>query len=144
VFAIRQATKSRVLENMKETRSKSVSIPELKALARKHWEEWLPEKVKELRAEGKLDEALHGAARAAQKEIDHLKSIGYQEHEAEEVALPMFILLKPEPGVDGETEEQHAEAAEAEAEYRRHPPPVVVADREREKEEDEDPDYWKR
>jgi hypothetical protein len=34
-----------------------VSIPELKALARKHWEEWLPEKVKALRAEGKLDEA---------------------------------------------------------------------------------------
>jgi hypothetical protein len=37
--------------------SKPVSVQELKALARKHWEEWLPERVRELRAEGKLDEA---------------------------------------------------------------------------------------
>jgi hypothetical protein len=37
-----------------------VSVQELKALARKHWEEWLPERVRELRAEGKLDEALLG------------------------------------------------------------------------------------
>jgi hypothetical protein len=127
---------------MKETRSKSVSIPELKALARKHWEEWLPEKVKELRAEGKLDEALHGAARAAQAQIDHLmRHLHYQEHEAREVALPLFILLPPEPEED---DEQARELLIMEAEYRRNPPPVVVADREREKEEDENPDYWKR
>jgi hypothetical protein len=66
-----------------------VSIPELKALARKRWEEWLPEKVKALRAEGKLDEALHGAARGAQKQIDHLmQDSHYQEHEAREVGGP--------------------------------------------------------
>jgi hypothetical protein len=78
--------------------------------------------VKALRAEGKLDEALHGAARLAQAEIDHLmRDRHYQEHEAREVALHQFILLKPEPdAVD--TPEQRAEAAEAEAEYRRNPP----------------------
>jgi hypothetical protein len=119
-----------------------VSIPELKALARKHWEEWLPEKVKELRAEGKLDEALHGAAALAQAEIDHLRQDrGYPQPAAREVALPLFILLPPEPEED---DEQAQELQNMEAEYRRNPPPVVVADREREKEEDEDPDYWKR
>jgi hypothetical protein len=41
-----------------------MSVQELKALARKHWEEYLPRKVAELRAEGKLDEALQGAASA--------------------------------------------------------------------------------
>jgi hypothetical protein len=71
-----------------------VSIPELKALARKHWEEWLPEKVKALRAEGKLDEALHGAARGAQKQIDHLmQDSHYQEHEAPEVGAPIVSTL---------------------------------------------------
>jgi hypothetical protein len=61
--------------------SKPVSVQELKALARKHWEEWLPERVRELRAEGKLDEALHGAARSAQEQLDHLmRDRHYQEH----------------------------------------------------------------
>ena len=32
-----------------------------------------------------------------QTEIDRLMKAGYQEHEAREVALPMFILLPPEP-----------------------------------------------
>jgi hypothetical protein len=46
----------------------------------KHWEEWLPEKVKTLRAEGELDQELQGAAIGAQKQIDHLmRDRGYPE-----------------------------------------------------------------
>jgi hypothetical protein len=109
---------------MKEMGGKPVSVQELKALARKHWEEWLPEKVAELKAEGKLDEALHGAARGAQKQIDHLmQHLHYQEHEAREKALRQHILLPPEPGAL-ESDEQAEEAAELEAEYQRHPPPT--------------------
>jgi hypothetical protein len=52
--------------------------------------------VAELKKEGRLKESLRGAARLAQDEISHLMRQGYQEHETEEVALPMFILLKPE------------------------------------------------
>jgi hypothetical protein len=43
-----------------------MSVQELKALARKHWAEWLPEKVSQLKAEGKLNEALQAAANLAQ------------------------------------------------------------------------------
>jgi hypothetical protein len=64
--------------------------------AREHWAKWLPKKVAELKKEGSLEESLHGAARLAMDEISHLRARGYQEHEAEEVALPLFILLKPE------------------------------------------------
>jgi len=98
-----------------------VSVQELKALARKHWEEWLPEKVKELRAEGKLDEALQGAANLAQDQINHLKkNMGYPEHAAREVALHQFILLKPES--PAEDDEQEAELREMEREYQANPP----------------------
>ncbi len=31
-----------------------MSVLELKSLARKHWAEWLPEKVKELKAAGRI------------------------------------------------------------------------------------------
>lgn len=95
-----------------------MSVQELKALARKHWEEWLPDKVKELKAEGQLNEALQGAALRAQAEIEHLMKIGYQDSEAREVALPKFILLPPEwPG------EEDEELAEKEREYQKSPPP---------------------
>ena len=93
-------------------------------LARKHWEDWLPERVAELRAEGKLDEALHGAARAAQKQIDHLmRDRHYQEHEAREVALRQHILLPPEPDAL-EPPEQREESEELEREYQKYPPPT--------------------
>ena len=69
-----------------------MSISELVHLAPNHWEEFLPKKLKALRAEGRLQEELHGAAGLAQAEIDHLMRYqGYQEHEAREVALPPFV-----------------------------------------------------
>ena len=74
-----------------------MSVPALVAMAREHWSRWLPEKVAELKKEGLLEESLLGAAQLCQKQINHLmRDRGYQEHEAEEVALPQFILLKPE------------------------------------------------
>lgn len=99
-----------------------MSVQELKALARKHWEEWLPDKVRKLRAEGQLNEALKGAALRAQTEIEHLMKIGYQASEAREVALAMFILLPPEPEQDGLDDEMREELAEMEREYQRNPP----------------------
>ena len=78
-------------------------------------------KVKELRAEGGLDQALQGAAALAQDKIDRLKRQGYQEHEAREVVLHQYILLPEEPTDD----DQAAELAEMEAAYQRNPPPFL-------------------
>lgn len=92
-----------------------MSISKLKALARKHWTEHLPQRVSELRAQGTLDEELQGAAILAQAEIEQLKCRGYQEYEAWEVVLPTFILLPPEPD---ENDEQAQERLEKERNYR--------------------------
>jgi len=84
--------------------------------------------VKALQESGDLEEALHGAASLAQAEIDHLKQHrGYQDHEAREVALPKFILLKPGPG-DAPEDEQDREARELEAEYQANPPVLTDKD----------------
>ena len=95
-----------------------MSVLELKALARKHWTKYLPNKVRELKAEGLLEDELHGVANLAQDEIETLQKAGYQEHEAREVVLAQLILLPPED----EDDEQSRELAEMEAEYRRNPP----------------------
>lgn len=97
-----------------------MSVMELTALARKHWKKWLPEKTAELRANGTFNEETQGAATLAQAEIETLMKAGYQEHEAREVALPMFVLLPPEE----EDDEQAQELAEMEREYQKNPPPV--------------------
>jgi hypothetical protein len=99
-----------------------MSVPELMMLTRKHWTKYLPNKVRELRASGELNEAIFGAANLAQAEIDHLMRQGYQEHEAREVALREFVLLPEETDED---DEQARERAEREAEYQRHPPVVL-------------------
>ena len=102
-----------------------MSVQELKALARKHWEQWRPKEVARLKAEGKLDQALQGAANLAQTEIEHLMSKRhYSESEAREVALPKFILLKPEPDADGLDAEQREELAQKESDYQKNPPPM--------------------
>lgn len=105
-----------------------MSVHELKALARKHWTKWLPEKVAELKAEGRLDEALQGAANLAQQEIEYLMKHGHcSVDEAREVALPQFILLPPEDPDGDLDDEQREELAEEERFYRKHPP-VFTAD----------------
>jgi hypothetical protein len=109
------------------SKNQQKSIRELRALARKHWEEWLPKKVNELRADGKLNEELHAAAVMAQTEIEHLMKSGYSVHEAREVALPMFILLPPGPGANVD-EEEREELAEKEREYQKNPPVMTSED----------------
>src|SRR5687767_14333702 len=111
-----------------------MSLPELEALAREHWTEWLPDKVKALKAAGTLNEEIHAAASLAQAEIEVLLKQGYQEHEAREVALPMFILLKPEPGARI-PEYQQKELDELEREYQKNSP--VLADEDNELEFDD-------
>ena len=70
--------------------------PKYKALARKHWTEWLPNKVEALKSEGLLDQALQTAAVNATRRVVELMQRGYQAHEAEEVALREYVLLSPE------------------------------------------------
>jgi hypothetical protein len=77
-----------------------MSVPELMTLTRKHWNKYLPNKVRELQASGELNEAMFGAASLAQMEIDHLKKVGYSEQEAREVALRQFVLLPEETDED--------------------------------------------
>ena len=72
----------------------------LERKARKHWAEWLPNKVASLQAEGKLAEAVQGAATAAQRMSEDLMAQGFRSHEAEEVALKELILLPPEEGAN--------------------------------------------
>jgi hypothetical protein len=96
-------------------RALEMSVHELMTLARKHWKAHLPDKYKELQAEGMLEAATNGAANLAQSEIETLMKAGYQEHEARAVALPMFILLRPEYHED----EQDRELAEMERAYQK-------------------------
>lgn len=88
------------------------------SMARKHWAKWLPQKVAQLKADGDLESTLQVAARQCAEEVVDLRAQGYQEHEAEEVALPMFILLKPEPKARV-TPAQRRELAAKEREYQR-------------------------
>jgi hypothetical protein len=96
----------------------------MESLARKHWAKWLPKKVARLKADNELNEAIEGAATRAEREIEDLMAQGYQRHEAEEVALPMYILLKPEPEANEEPWERR-ELADLERQYRKAMGPFV-------------------
>lgn len=86
----------------------------LQARAKRHWAEYLPEKTAELKAAGQWELATQAAALEAEREIDSLMALGYQLHEAEEVALAQFILL---PAEENAEEEEDEELAELEREY---------------------------
>ena len=73
-----------------------MSAIKFKAQARKHWSKWLPQRVKSLKEAGELESTLQTAAVNAQNRVLELMEQGYRAHEAEEVALSEFILLKPE------------------------------------------------
>lgn len=89
-----------------------------KVKARKHWAKWLPEKTAQLKASGDLEAALQMAANLCRAEVDNLMAQGFQQHEAEEVALPQFALLKPETKANLEPWER-AELAESEKRFRK-------------------------
>jgi len=92
-----------------------------KAKARKHWAKWLPEKYKQLKEAGELEAALQVAANKTRARIDELMAQGYQLHEAEEVALSEFVLLRPEPAAELEPWERR-ELAELDKAYRKKMP----------------------
>ena len=95
-----------------------MSAQTYEAMARKHWAKWLPQKVAELKASGQLEQALQTAGKATQQQVVELMGQGFQQHEAEEVALPQFVLLKPEPAANLEKWERK-EMAEQESAYRK-------------------------
>ena len=97
---------------------------QLEAKIRRHWRTYLPKKVRELRANGTLNEEIQGTAKLAQTEFNSLKQQGYQDHEAEEVVLAKFVYLKPEPGAD-EPDWEREELAEMDRQYRANPPVIV-------------------
>lgn len=98
-----------------------MSVQTLAAKARDHWTKWLPRKVATLKADGTFAEATHGAAVAAQRQMEELQQQGFRPHEAEEVALAQHILLPPEPAAELEDWER-AELGKKDAEYRKAPP----------------------
>lgn len=81
------------------------------AMARKHWTTWLPKKVADLKATGELEQAIQAAGKSAAREVLDLMQQGFQQHEAEEVALSQHIILKPEPDANKEQWELDEEAA---------------------------------
>lgn len=65
-------------------------------LALRHWEQWLPEMTKEMRAQGTLNHEAQMASKRAAKQVADLMAQGMQQHEAEEMVLPQEILFPPE------------------------------------------------
>ena len=89
--------------------------PKYASMAMKHWKEWLPSKVAELKAEGEFEAAIQAAAKATTQRVVELMQMGYQQHEAEEVALREFVLLAPE--AEDEDDEEAIELAKLDREY---------------------------
>jgi hypothetical protein len=73
-----------------------MSIPVFQSKAKRHWQQWLPQRTRELRAAGQFESETLAAARMAQDEVESLMQAGYEHHEAEEVALHNHLLLPPE------------------------------------------------
>ena len=67
-----------------------------KSLARQHWTKYLPGMVKELKAQGRLEEELDLAAQQASEELARLVSGGAQVAAAKEIVLQEYIFLPPE------------------------------------------------
>ena len=81
------------------------TIQQLKELAIDHWSEWRPKFVKDLIKHNRLQTVALAAATKASEEIRELMEQGYQNHEAEEVVMPKYILRPPEPEVIKEMED---------------------------------------
>ena len=89
--------------------------------ARRHWTQFLPTKVKELRQAGKLEASLQAVGHQAQARVTDLMAQGYRQHEAEEVARSELVMLPPEPGA-GLADWERKELAMLERQYRANPP----------------------
>lgn len=75
-----------------------VSAQTYSARARKHWEQWLPRKVADLKSQGQLEATLQAVGQRTQEQVLDLMGQGFKQHEAEEVALSENVLLRPENG----------------------------------------------
>ena len=73
------------------------SVGSLSRLAEAHWAEFLPQKTADLKEAGTFEMRAKQAAERAMAEIQALVSGGMPEDEAEEMVLPEYVLLKPEP-----------------------------------------------
>ena len=73
------------------------SVGSLSRLAERHWAEFLPEKTADLKKAGTFEMRAKQAAERAVAEIQALVRNGVPEDEAEELVLPEYILLRPEP-----------------------------------------------
>ena len=73
------------------------SVDQLASRAMEHWAEFLPEKTADLKEAGTLEMRARQAAERAVAEIQALVRNGVPEDEAEEMVLPEYILLRPEP-----------------------------------------------
>ena len=73
------------------------SVDQLASRAMQHWAEFLPEKTADLKEAGTFEMRAKQAAERAMAEIQALVSGGMPEDEAEEMVLPEYVLLKPEP-----------------------------------------------
>lgn len=76
-------------------------------MARRHWTQFLPQKVEKLREQGMLEASLMIATRNVNERLQELREQRYRTHEAQEVARAEFIMLLPEP-----TDEDDWEAVE--------------------------------
>lgn len=70
---------------------------ELTRRALDHWREWLPEKYADLQRNNMLVQTAASAAEMAARDIRELMQCGARLDEAEEIVLPQYILLPPEP-----------------------------------------------
>ena len=82
------------VEKMEATMS---SVDQLASRAMQHWAEFLPEKTADLKEAGTFEMRAKQAAERAMAEIQALMRSGVPEDEAEEMVLPEYILLRPEP-----------------------------------------------
>jgi hypothetical protein len=90
-----------MIETRKQAQQKAGSlygttVKELQEMAIMHLHQWCPKQHKALMASKLLLPLTLKAAERAHREISQLMAAGYQRHEAEEVVLPEYILIKPE------------------------------------------------
>jgi hypothetical protein len=86
----------------KERKHMSYSLESLKRQGLKHWKEFLPSKVQELKEAGTLDQELTAAAQMTLAEMVALREQGYTQHEAWSMARSNHLIL---PEEDGQEEE---------------------------------------
>jgi hypothetical protein len=101
-----------------------MNVQQIKQRIREHWEEWLPQKVADLKADQSYEAIVLWTAQQAHQRIKTLMASGYPDFAAEEVALKEFVLLDPEDGA-GPSAEMAEELAEKEAYYQKHIAPYL-------------------